>query len=66
MFQPKATVMYRLIDWLSIRAEGGFMLSHSYTNGWDAISCEDNFEIANSPETPYQGYTISIGPWFGF
>ena len=66
MFQPKATVMYRLIDWLSIRLEGGYMLSHSYTNGWDAISCEDNFEITNSPETPYQGYTVSIGPWFGF
>jgi len=66
MFQPKATVMYRIIDWLSIRAEGGYMLSHSYTSGWDAVSCEDNFEINNSPETPYQGYTISIGPWFGF
>ncbi len=66
MFQPKATVMYRIIDWLSIRAEGGYMLSHSYTGGWDAVSCEDNFEIDNSPETPYQGYTISIGPWFGF
>ena len=66
MFQPKATVMYRILDWLSIRAEGGYMLSHSYTGGWDAVSCEDNFEIDNSPETPYQGYTISIGPWFGF
>ena len=66
MFQPKATIMYRIIDWLSIRAEGGYMLSHSYTGGWDAVSCEDNFEIDNSPETPYQGYTISIGPWFGF
>lgn len=66
MFQPKATVMYRVLDWLSIRAEGGYMLSHSYTGGWDAVSCEDNFEIDNSPETPYQGYTVSIGPWFGF
>ena len=66
MFQPKVTMMYRIIDWLSIRAEGGYMLSHSYTGGWDAVSCEDNFEIDNSPETPYQGYTISIGPWFGF
>ena len=66
LFQPKATVMYRILDWLSIRAEGGYMLSHSYTGGWDAISCEDNFEVDKSPETPYQGYTISIGPWFGF
>ncbi|MEA2096848.1 MAG: PDZ domain-containing protein [Candidatus Cloacimonadota bacterium] len=66
MFQPKATLMYKVLDWLSIRAEGGYMLSHSYTGGWDAVSCEDNFVVANSPETPYQGYTISIGPWFGF
>lgn len=66
MFQPKAIVMYKILDWLSIRAEGGYMLSHSYTGGWDAVSCEDNFEVDNSPETPYQGYTISIGPWFGF
>ena len=66
LFQPKATVMYRILDWLSIRAEGGYMLSHSYTGGWDAVSCEDNFVVTNSPETPYQGYTISIGPWFGF
>lgn len=66
LFQPKATVMYKILDWLSIRAEGGYMLSHSFTNGWDAISCDDNFEIDNSPETSYDGYTISIGPWFGF
>ena len=66
MFQPKATVMYKILDWLSIRAEGGYMLSHSYTGGWDAVSCEDSFEIDNSPETSYDGYTVSIGPWFGF
>ncbi len=66
MFQPKATVMYKILDWLSIRAEGGYMLSHSFTSGWDAISCEDNYEIDNSPETSYDGYTVSIGPWFGF
>ncbi|MCF7858168.1 MAG: PDZ domain-containing protein [Candidatus Cloacimonetes bacterium] len=66
LFQPKAALMLRILDWLSIRAEGGLMLSHSYTKGWDAVSCEDNFQIDNSPETSYQGYTISIGPWFGF
>jgi hypothetical protein len=66
MFQPKATIMYKILDWLSIRAEGGYMFSHSFTSGWDAISCEDNFEIDNSPETSYDGYTVSIGPWFGF
>ncbi|MDP8268717.1 MAG: PDZ domain-containing protein [Candidatus Tenebribacter davisii] len=66
MFQPKAVVMYKILDWLSIRAEGGYIISHSFTNGWNAISCDDDFEIENSPETSFDGYTISIGPWFGF
>lgn len=66
LFQPKVMVMYRILDWLGFRAEGGYMLSHSYTNGWDAVTCDDNFEISNSPETSFQGYTVSIGPWFGF
>ncbi len=66
MFQPKAMLMVRIIDWLGIRAEAGYFLSHSFTSGWESVSCEDNFEITNSPDTSYDGYTISIGPWFGF
>jgi hypothetical protein len=66
LFQPKAMLMVRILDWLGIRAEAGYFLSHSFTSGWDSVSCGDNFEIDNSPDTSYDGYTISIGPWFGF
>ena len=66
IFQPKAMLMVRIIDWLGIRAEAGYFLSHSFTSGWESVSCGDDFEIANSPDTSYDGYTISIGPWFGF
>ena len=66
IFQPKAMLMVRIIDWLGIRAEAGYFLSHSFTSGWESVSCGDDFEIANSPNTSYDGYTISIGPWFGF
>ena len=66
IFQPKAMLMVRILDWLGIRAEAGYFLSHSFTSGWESVSCGDDFEIANSPDTSYDGYTISIGPWFGF
>ncbi len=66
MFQPKVMMMYRILDWLGIRAEAGYLLSHSFTSGWNANSCGDTFEVNNSPDTSFDGYTISIGPWFGF
>jgi hypothetical protein len=66
MVQPKIMLMYRINGWLGIRAEGGYLKSYSYHSGWNAESCGDTFEVANSEETPYDGYTISIGPWFGF
>ena len=66
MFQPKIACLYRINDWLGIRAEVGYMLSYSYHSGWNAEICDDTFEIKNSPETSYDGYTITIGPWFGF
>ncbi|MBC8384721.1 MAG: PDZ domain-containing protein [Candidatus Cloacimonetes bacterium] len=66
LLQPKVMLMFRLTSWLALRAEGGYMLSYSYDAGWNSKSCDDVFEIENSPETAYDGYTISIGPWFGF
>lgn len=66
MFQPKAAAMYRLTGWLGVRAEVGYILSHSYHSGWNAVSCNDTFEIVNSPDTSFDGLTITIGPWFGF
>jgi len=66
LFQPKFEVLYRLTDWLGIRAAVGYMLSYSYHSGWNANICDDIFEVTNSPDTKLDGMTISIGPWFGF
>ncbi len=66
LFQPKIACIYKINSWLGIRAEAGYMLSYSYHSGWNAKLCDDTFEIKNSPETSYDGYTFTIGPWFGF
>jgi hypothetical protein len=66
LFQPKVSLMYRVNDWLGFRAEGGYMVSYSYHNGWNAKLCEDVYEVENSPNTSFDGFTISVGPWFGF
>lgn len=66
LFQPKAMLMVRILPWLGIRSEAGYMFSHSFSEGWDANSVGDTFEIDDSPNTSFDGYTISIGPWFGF
>jgi hypothetical protein len=58
--------MYRVNSWLGFRAEGGYMLSYSYHNGWNADLCGDAYEVENSPNTSFDGFTISVGPWFGF
>jgi hypothetical protein len=66
MIQPKVAVMYRITDWLSLRAEGGYIKSYSYVDGWNSRIVEENYRVKNSPDTSFDGYTISIGPWFGF
>ncbi|MCK4311505.1 MAG: PDZ domain-containing protein [Candidatus Cloacimonetes bacterium] len=66
MFQPKGMLMVRILDWLAFRAEVGYILSHSFTSGWKSMSCNDTFEVNDSPDTSYDGLTVSIGPWFGF
>lgn len=68
LFQPKVMMMYRILDWLSIRAEIGYMGSYSFNDGWFRITSdeEDQYEINNSPNTKFDGLTFTIGPWFGF
>ena len=66
LFQPKATILWRFTDWLGIQVEGGYLFSYSWNTGWDTKVVNDNFEVDNSPETSLDGYTITIGPWFGF
>jgi hypothetical protein len=64
--QPKVACIYGINSWFGIRAEVGYLLSHSYHSGWNGKVCNDTFEIINSPDTPYNGFTFTIGPWFGF
>ncbi len=67
LVQPRAELMLRLLSWFGLRAEGGYLYGYGPTGGWKIRNEEgEAYEIKNSPDTPFQGYTISIGPWFGF
>ena len=66
LFQPKAVAMYRILDWLAIRAEGGYMMSHATSSGWQANFAGTDYSIEGSPNTSLDGFTFTIGPWFGF
>jgi membrane-associated protease RseP (regulator of RpoE activity) len=65
LFQPKAMLMIRILDWLSLRSEVGYMLSHS-TDGWKAKWNGEKVKLENAPDSTLDGLTITIGPWFGF
>lgn len=64
--QPKVACLYKINSWFGLRAEVGYLLSHSYHSGWNVRVCDDTFEMINSPDTSYNGFTFSVGPWFGF
>lgn len=67
LVQPKAELMVRLLPWLGIRAEAGYVYGYSPTSGWKLEGMDnETIDIKNSPNTEYQGLTASIGPWFGF
>ncbi|MEA3475366.1 MAG: PDZ domain-containing protein [Candidatus Cloacimonadota bacterium] len=65
VFQPKVMIMWRIKKWLGIRAEAGYMTSYS-PNGWKAKRNGKSVKIVNGPDTSMNGYTFTIGPWFGF
>jgi len=64
--QPKFNVLFRLTNWLAIRGEVGYMKGYSPYNGWKYSVVENDFDIADSPNTSIDGLSFSIGPWFGF
>jgi hypothetical protein len=66
IFQPKAVAMYRILDWLAIRAEGGYIMSHALESGWKAKMGGNDYTVNDSPNSPFDGITFTIGPWFGF
>ncbi len=65
LFQPRFTFIWRVLDWLQMRTEVGYMLSYS-GNGWKADWNGESVKLLNAPDTKVDGLTFSIGPWFGF
>jgi hypothetical protein len=67
LVQPRAEVMVRLLSWLGIRAEAGYLYGYGPTSGWKVRHTEgEAYELKNSPDTPFEGLTVTVGPWFGF
>lgn len=65
--QPRAELMYRLTSWLGLRAEVGYTYGYAPHEGWRVKGMDgDSFDIDGSPDTKFQGFNFSIGPWFGF
>lgn len=66
--QPRVELVYNIIpDWLSFRVEAGYVYGYSTKDGWRVRGMGDQpIYVKNSPNTPFQGLTISAGPWFGF
>jgi PDZ domain len=65
LFQPKVTMMWRILDWLAFRTEVGYMASYS-SKGWEAEHNGESVKLLNAPDASIDGLTFSIGPWFGF
>jgi hypothetical protein len=67
LVQPRAELMVRLLSWLAIRGEVGYLYGYGPTSGWKVKHNDtETYELKNSPDTPFKGMTFSVGPWFGF
>ncbi len=66
IFHPRLATYIKILDWLRIRAEAGYMLGYSWHSGWSAKMMDRSFDMEDSPNTSYNGLTFSIGPWLGF
>lgn len=65
--QPKAELLVRILPWLGLRAEGGYVYGVNLRENWRAIGMGDEqYNIKNSPNTSHNGISFSVGPWFGF
>ncbi len=65
--QPRAELLFMVLPWLGFRAEAGYLYGYAPKEGWRVKGLNnDNFVVNNSPNTPMQGLTFSVGPWFGF
>jgi len=67
LVQPKAEVLVRLLSWMGIRGEAGYVYGYSPSKGWKVEGVNnETIDIKQSPDTEYQGLSFSVGPWFGF
>lgn len=66
VLQPRVGLLIRVLPWMAIRAEGGYAYGYSWHKGWKAMVGNDSYVIQNSPDTPFQGATASVGLWFGY
>jgi len=64
--QGNFEVLYRLLPWLALRAEVGYIYGVTSGNGWRAEFEDQSYSVKDSPHTPFEGWTFSVGPWFGF
>lgn len=67
LVQPRAELMVKLLSWLGLRGEVGYIYGYGPSKGWKVQHPNGEvYEMQNSPDTPFQGVTFSVGPWFGF
>ncbi len=66
IFHPRVATYIKILSWLRLRAEAGYMLGYSWHSGWQAKMMDKSFDMEGSPNTSYNGLTFSIGPWLGF
>ena len=64
--QPRFETLFKFNNWLGIRGEVGYLYGLPVNNGWRIYNELNSVSIKNSPNTPFEGMTISIGPWIGF
>ena len=67
LVQPRAELLVAVTPWFGIRGEVGYAFGYSGSKGWMLNTPNgEAYEVSNSPDTPFKGVTVSIGPWFGF
>ncbi len=64
---PRLEVLFPILSWFGMRVEGGYNYGFSPNKGWREEEYNgDTHQLANSPESKFQAFSISAGPWFGF
>ncbi len=64
--QPRIDLLFRVLPWMSIKVQAGYVYGYSWHKGWKSNIGNDAYTINNAPDTPLEGPTASVGLWFGF